>query len=426
MNNTAGSHALLKAQVSQDSTVAANPRQAGGVILGKTDIAQWAACRGTNSSAGWSAHGGQTVGAYYPNQSPSGSSSGSGVATSIGLVWASLGTETSGSITLPSEVNNIVGIKPTVGLTSRYLVVPISEHQDTVGPMARTVKDAAYLLSAIVGSDPHDNYMSAIPFTKMPDYAAACVNYGLRGKRLGILRYILKDIWAVDILISAGAEIVDDIIPPGFNAEVILKLTSYVLGGDFLVNLETYLSELTWNPQSISTLAQLREWTQQDPREEYPEHNTDAWDMLLARGLRNTGPEFWDIYTRSQHLAGQLGYSGALKNHSLDAIVLPTKFALILPVILGTPVIPVPFGRHPDDTSIVKDEIGNLDILAPNLPFGIVFAGAPFSEEALIGIAHDFEQQAQARKAIVPFIKPVTELGTKVERKQSLLYTLDL
>ncbi|TDZ17891.1 putative amidase [Colletotrichum orbiculare MAFF 240422] len=262
MNNTAGSYALLKAQVSQDSTVAAKLRQAGAVILGKTDIAQWAACRGTNSSAGWSAHGGQTVGVYYPSQSPSGSSSGSGVSTSIGLVWASLGTETSGSITLPSEVNNILDLK---------------------------------------------------------------------GKLLGIPRHILEDIRiphsanysietfdsAVDILKSAGAEIVDDIILP-----------------DFLVNLETYLSELTWNPQNISTLAQLRQWTQQDPREEYPEHNTDAWDMLLARGLRNTGPEFWAIYTRSQHLAGELGYSGALKNHSLDAIVLPTKFALICPPFL--------------------------------------------------------------------------------------------
>ncbi|TDZ34496.1 putative amidase [Colletotrichum spinosum] len=361
MNNTAGSYALLKAQVSQDSTVAAKLRQAGPVILGKTDIAQCAACRGTNSSAGWSAYyGGQTVGAYYPNQSPSGSSSGSGVATSIGLVWASLGTETSGSITLPSEVNNIVGIKPTVGLTSRYLVVPISEHQDTVGPMARTVKDAAHLLSAID--------------IRIPDSA----NYSIETFDS-----------AVDILKSAGAEIVDDIILP-----------------DFLVNLETYLSELTWNPQNISTLAQLRQWTQQDPREEYPEHNTDAWDMLLARGLRNTGPEFWAIYTRSQHLAGELGYSGAIKNYSLHAIVLPTK--------------------HPDDTSIVKDEIGNLDILAPNLPFGIGCAGAPFSEETLVGIAYDFEQQTQDLKAIMPFVKPVTEFGTKIERKQSLLYTRDL
>jgi amidase len=151
MNNTAGSFSLMGATVPQDSTVAAKLRAAGVILLGKTNLSQWANFRSSNSSNGWSADGGQVTAAYYPQQDPSGSSSGSGVASSIGLAFATLGTETDGSILSPSSQNNLVGIKPTVGLTSRSLVIPISEHQDTVGPIARTVTDAAYVLSIIAG-----------------------------------------------------------------------------------------------------------------------------------------------------------------------------------------------------------------------------------------------------------------------------------
>lgn len=133
MNNTAGSYALLGAKVPRDATVAAKLRAAGVILLGKTNMSQWANVRSSNSSSGWSAHGGQTTGAYYPDMDPSGSSSGSGVASSIGLAFAALGTETDGSIILPASTNGLVGIKPTVGLTSRSLVIPISPHMDTVG-----------------------------------------------------------------------------------------------------------------------------------------------------------------------------------------------------------------------------------------------------------------------------------------------------
>jgi amidase len=133
MNNTAGSYSLLGAKVPQDATVVAKLRAAGVVLLGKSNLSQWANYRSSNSSSGWSAYGGQVTGAYYPNMDPSGSSSGSGVGSSLGLALASLGTETDGSILCPSSVNNLIGIKPTVGLTSRFLVIPISEHQDTVG-----------------------------------------------------------------------------------------------------------------------------------------------------------------------------------------------------------------------------------------------------------------------------------------------------
>ncbi|KAL3303662.1 amidase [Colletotrichum asianum] len=440
MNNTAGSFALVGARVGEDSTVADKLRRAGAVILGKATMAQWATCRGTNSSAGWSARGGQPIGAYYPNQDPLESSSGSGIASSIGLAWASLGTETLGSITMPCDVSNLVGIKPTLGLVSRHLVIPITEHQDVVGPMARTVKDAAHLLAAITGPDARDNYTSAIPFTKTPDYAAACVDSGLQGKRIGIPRHLFKDIpWpntnysisvfdsAVDVLRSGGAEIIDDMwLPVGDHVTRLLNLSSQVMGADFLVNLEEYFAKLTYNPYNITTVAELRNWTQGDPREGYPEHNTEVWDKELVRGVRNTDPLFWELYTERQYLAGPLGYAGALKNHSLDALVLPTRFVLGPAALLGTPVIAVPFGRHPDDTPIVKDDFGNLDVLAPNLPFGIGFAGAAFSEEKLISMAYAFEQRTKARTAIKPYIQPKTELGDIVQSREWRTNRLDL
>ncbi len=193
MNNTAGSWSLVGAKVPRDSTIAAKLRKAGAIILGKTNLSQWANYRSDNTSNGWSAYGGQTYAAYYPGQDPSGSSSGSGVSSSIGLALAALGTETSGSILSPSDVNNLVGIKPTVGLTSRYLVIPISQHQDTIGPMARSVKDAAYVLQAIAGPDEHDNYTSAIP-GPLPDYVAACDYSAFSGARIGVARNVLE-IW---------------------------------------------------------------------------------------------------------------------------------------------------------------------------------------------------------------------------------------
>ncbi|KAK8068052.1 putative amidase [Apiospora saccharicola] len=225
MDNTAGSYALAGAKVPRDSTMAAKLRKAGAVLLGKTNLSQWANYRSANTSNGWSARGGQTEAAYYPGQDPSGSSSGSGVASSLGLALACLGTETDGSIVSPAGVNNLVGIKPTVGLTSRYLVVPISEHQDTVGPMARTVKDAAYILSAIAGPDPNDNYTSAFPFDTVPDYVGACDYLGLKGKRLGVPRNLFMQYSdaeeyrpelagfdaSLDIFRAAGAEIVDNL-----------------------------------------------------------------------------------------------------------------------------------------------------------------------------------------------------------------------
>ncbi|ATY65739.1 glutamyl-tRNA(Gln) amidotransferase subunit A [Cordyceps militaris] len=422
MNNTAGSFALLGAKVPEDSTVAAKLRKAGAIILGKANLSQWANFRSDNGSSGWSSIGGQATGAYFPGQDPSGSSSGSGVSSSVGLAWACLGTETDGSIISPSQENNLVGIKPSVGLTSRYLVVPISEHQDTVGPMARTVKDAAHLLSAIAGKDSNDNYTSAIPFgDKVPDYVAACKKSGLKGKRIGIPQGLTKGESGypapvektfretVELLRSSGAVIVDNIEFPGL--EQLGPSNEIVLKADFVSGLpELYLKKLVANPNNITSLADLQAFTHKDPREDWPERDTGVWDSALKLGFGNDSPQFREAFQKQLNFGGEQGLAGALKNNSLDAIFAPSDFVSSMAAPLGNPVVTVPIGRMPDDTPVTRNGFGNLNATGPNQPFGVGFAGAHFSEEALIGMAYALEQQTHVRTKIHPKVVPRTEL----------------
>ncbi|EON98801.1 putative glutamyl-trna amidotransferase subunit a protein [Phaeoacremonium minimum UCRPA7] len=431
MNNTAGSYALLGAKVPKDSTMAAKLRKAGAIILGKTNLSQWANYRSFNTSNGWSAYGGQTEGAYYPGQDPSGSSSGSGVAGSLGLALGTLGTETDGSIVSPSDVNNLVGIKPSVGLTSRYLVVPISEHQDTIGPMTRSVKDAAYILSAIVGPDAADNYTSAIPFKTMPKYEEACDFFALRGKRIGVPRalfnitgyeYLQPVIDAfdagLDVIRGAGATVVDNVTLPGYEVLATAGFETIVLEADFVTDVAKYFSELSYNPHNITSLAELQTFTQEFPLEDWPERDTLIWESALNLTYGNEAPEFWSNYSAGQYYAGPLGIFGALKNYSLDALVVPTMFSSYLPALLGAPIVTVPLGRFPDDTEVLPNGFGNLNATAPNIPFGIAFLGARFDEYNLIGYAYAFEQRTLVRNTITPYIQPTTELADVVSKRK--------
>ncbi|KAL8649221.1 MAG: hypothetical protein Q9226_005666 [Calogaya cf. arnoldii] len=432
MSTTAGSFALLGATLPRDSAVATKLRQAGVVILGKTNLSQWANFRSNNSTNGWSAYGGQTTGAYYPQQDPSGSSSGSGVASSIGLALATLGSETSGSILSPSEVNNLVGIKPSVGLTSRALVIPISERQDTVGPMARTVRDAAYLLQAIAGKDSDDNYTLAQPFESPPDYVGACNYSSLRGKRIGIPRNVITPgegdgpvlaafEKAIQIIQRAGAKIVDNVNITEFALDRYLNSNAslIVLEADFISDLpRNYLSKLITNPNNVRNLVDVRNFTQTFHPEQYPDRDTAVWDEALDLGFDNTSPQFWAAYQENLEIAGRQGLLGVLANYSLDALILPTHYSPGLPALIGTPVVTVPLGKSPANSTVVYNERGTLAESAPNIPFGLSFIGPAWSEASLIGFAYAYEQRTMVRKQIQPYIKAQVELADIVSARK--------
>ena len=251
-------------------------------------MGEWAQFRSrrAGSSHGWSAYGGQCLGAYYPGQDPSGSSSGSAVAVSLGLAIGALATETSGSIVLPAEKSNIVGIKPTLGLTSRSMVIPISIRQDSIGPVAQSVKDAAILLSAIAGKDTNDNWTSVQPFDHVPDYVKACNYSAFKGARIGVPRngidYFLdnntKPIMdafeaALHLIRASGATVVDNADFAVFDVPAFSRNSDIVLGTDFIAGLSAYLAGLKTNPNNVKNLADIRKFTKDDPREQYPDRD---------------------------------------------------------------------------------------------------------------------------------------------------------
>lgn len=426
LTSIAGSYALLGATVPRDATVVSKLRDAGALILGKATMGEWAQCRSrqVSSSHGWSAYGGQAYGAYYPDQDPSGSSSGSAVAVSVGLALGSLGTETSGSIVLPGERSNIVGIKPTLGLTSRSMVIPISLRQDTVGPMARTVKDAAYMLSALAGKDKYDNWTSAQPFDEVPEYSKACNVGGLRGARVGVPRngieYYLDDSTAsimaafedaLQVISGAGASVVDNANFANFDPPAFDTNSSIVLDTDFITGLSDYFSLLVNNPNGVHNLRDLSHLTRSDPREEYPNRDTYVWDRQSERNISNAGPESWQAYRNNLRMAEELGVIGALDRYNLDALVMPTFASFHLPAIAGLPIVTIPLGFLPAQTRTTMNLKGTMVNRAPGIPFGLAFVGRRWSEETLISLAYAFEQRTLVRTKRKPLVSPRFELG---------------
>ncbi len=426
LTKVAGSYALQGATVSREATVVSKLREAGVIVLGKATMGEWAQMRSrkASSSHGWSAYGGQVHGAYYPLQDPHGSSSGSAVAVSIGLALGSLATETSGSIVNPAERNNVVGIKPTLGLTSRCMVIPVSLRQDSVGPIAQNVKDAAYLLTAMAGKDRFDNWTTVQPFDEPPEYAKACQYSALKGARIGIPRngidYFLDSTTApimsafedaLEIIRTAGAIVTDQTNFPSFDVPAFSRNSSIVLDTDFVAGLSDYLACLVSNPNNVHNLHDIAQYTKNDPREDYPDRDTYVWDRELARNITNTSPESFQAYQANLRMAEEEGVLGALVEYNLDALIMPTFASFHLPAIAGLPVITVPLGFYPADTLVVMNPKGTMMSIGPGIPFGIAFLGRRWSEELLIGLAYAFEQRTMVRKRMKPLVSPTFELG---------------
>lgn len=429
MNNTAGSFALLGAIVHHEATVVSKLRQAGAVILGKTTMGEWAQMRSMfgGLSHGWSAYGGQCVGPYHAEQDPSGSSSGSGVAIALALASGALATETSGSILLPAEKSNLVGIKPTLGLTSRNMVIPISLRQDTVGPFARTVKDTAHLLSATAGKDKADNWTNAQPFEKQPDYVKACKRSAFQRARIGVPRnginpYLdnsskpIMDAFedTLEIIHQAGATVVDGADFAVFNPSAFNSNSDLVLDVDFVEGLESYLSQLATNPNDIHNLRDLIDFSMSDPREEYPERDISVWQRAINRNLSASSSESYNAYEANRRMAEENGITGTLERYDLDALIMPTFTSFRLPAIAGLPVITVPLGFFPAGTGEVRNTKGDMVNVGPGIPFGISFVGAKWSEETLIGFAYAFEQRTMVRERGRPVVSPRFELSDRL------------
>ncbi|KAG8716486.1 hypothetical protein FRC08_009425 [Ceratobasidium sp. 394] len=437
MNTTAGSYALLGSIVPGDATVVAKLRKAGAILLGKTNLSEWSYFRDVSLDSGWSGRGGQTSNPYYPGADPCGSSSGSAVAIAVGLAAASLGTETDGSIVCPSSYNNLVGIKPTVGLTSRAGVIPGSSHQDTVGPLARSVADAAAILSIIAGRDSQDNYTDTAP-AEIPDYTHYLNAYAIKGKRFGVPRAVFTNDSltgnhpsiniefdkALDVIRSLGGVIVDPADIPSAPT-LPWKHEVLVFRVDFKVDLNRYLKTLQHVPTNVTTLAGVIAFNNAHENLEKPKGHEGQSMFIEAESTSGYNSTYYSAL-HSKYAAGrEQGIDAALKTHDLDALLLPTNgFTSSIAAIAGYPIVTVPLGFHPDDIKVTPRNSSHHTVFpAPGIPFGLAFMGTAYSEQSLIGFAYAYEQHTHTRRGrrAYPQAVPKTQLEhvTSVCRKQN-------
>ncbi|KAF2191375.1 glutamyl-tRNA amidotransferase subunit A [Zopfia rhizophila CBS 207.26] len=433
MNVTAGSFALLKSRPPKESAVSQSLRRAGAIILGKANMCEWANIRSSNASHGWSARGGQLKGIYCEDQNPQGSSGGPAVATALGLAFAALGTETEGSLVCPAEKNNVVTIRPTVGLVSRSGTVPISRRQDTIGPLARTVEDAAQILQAIAGRDSDDGFTDQIPFDDIPNYTSGLTS-SIANFRIGIPRNafdvhdsVLQSFeHALKLLKGNGAAIVDNANFTGIEEYRNLDpwLQDVVLFTDFKYSLNEYFSMLVENPNNIYNMADLIKYTKTCEAEEYPRFNVEEFET--AQGTKDPDdPTYQEGLEKEAYYGGEGSILGALDKANLDALIFPTaaKMPLRFAAIKGLPLVTVPLGAYPDGTEVKRNRKDNFIDIGPNVPYCITIVGRAFSEVTLIKVAYAVEQLTQARNTIRSIVSPTTEIADVVQNRAEALQT---
>jgi len=402
MTTTAGSLALEGSIPLQDAFIAAKLRAAGAVLLGKTNLSEWANFRSTHSSSGWSGRGGQAKNPYVLDRNPCGSSSGSGGAVSASLCAAAIGTETDGSIVCPSSANGIVGIKPTLGLVSRTGIIPIAHSQDTAGPMARTVRDAAIILNAMSGIDTRDPTTLANRSRGQIDYTRFLDRNGLRGARIGVARTkffgysdvadkIVND--AIDGMKAQGAVIVDPA-----NIETAGKFDDSefdVLLYEFKADLNAYLAGL--GPKApVRTLQDIIDFNERHKDQEMSWFGQEILLMAQKKGPLSER-KYRDELAKNIRMSRTQGIDATMKKYKLDAIVAPT----------GSPpwVTDLINGDHYSGSSSTPPAVAgypNINVPAGyshNLPVGISFFGRAYSEPTLIKLAYAYEQATKHRRA---------------------------
>ena len=402
MTTTAGSLALEGSIPLQDAFIAAKLRSAGAVLLGKANLSEWANIRSTHSSSGWSGRGGQAKNPYVLDRNPCGSSSGSGGAVSANLCAGAIGTETDGSIVCPSSACGIVGIKPTLGLVSRSGIIPIAHSQDTAGPMARTVRDAAIILNALTGIDTRDSTTMLNRSRGQMDYTRFLDPNGLRGARIGVARakfFGYSDVTdklvndAIDAMKTNGAVIVDpaNIETAGKFDDSELDVLLYELKAD----LNAYLAGL--GPKApVRTLQNIIDFNENHRAQEMPWFGQELFIQAQAKGPL-TEKKYRDALAKDRRMARTEGIDASMKKYKLDAIVAPT----------GGPawVTDLVNGDHFSGASSTPAAVAgypNINVPAGyshNLPVGISFFGRAYSEPTLIKIAYAYEQATKHRRA---------------------------
>jgi amidase len=405
MPTTAGSLALKNHHPERDAFLVARLRTAGAVILGKTNLSEWANFRSTRSVSGWSAIGGQTKNPYVLDRNPCGSSAGTGTAIAASLATVGIGTETDGSIICPSSVAGLVGLKPTVGLVSRDGIVPISSSQDTAGPMARSVADAAALLTVVAATDAQDDATSNADH-HVTDYTAHLKADALRGARIGVVRKSMgfhPDVdaameRAIAAMRAAGATVVDADIPTaGKWDEAELQVLLY----EFKDGLARYLGS---RHAPVRALAELIAFDKAHAAEEMPWFGQELFEQAQAKGPL-TERAYLDAKRKAHDLAGPKGIDAALRAQHLDALIAPASGpAWLTDFVLGDHFTGAGYGvaavaGYPSLTVPMGDSHG--------LPLGIVFMGRAWSEARLIELGYAFEQLTHARKA--PAFLPTIE-----------------
>ena len=401
MQTTAGSLALVGMKPPRDAALVTSLRKAGAVILGKTNLSEWANIRSTRSTSGWSARGGLTLNPYALDRNSSGSSSGSGSSIAASLAAVAVGTETDGSITSPASVAGLVGIKPTVGLVSRAGIIPIAHSQDTAGPMARTVADAAALLGAMAGSDERDP-ATRLADQKKVDYSQYLDRKGLQGKRVGVVRSQLS---GSSDLVSAlverqfaifkqlGATLVD--VPEIPNTDKYGESELTVLLYELKADMSAYLAD--YGPQApIKTLADIIAYNAANPKTELAFFGQEHFIAAQAKGGLDS-PQYQDALANNLKYARAEGIDRVMAEHRLDALVAPTCGPAWLTdftngdapgssftspaAVAGYPHITVPCGQ------------------VHGLPVGLSFVGKAWSEGPLIAMAFAYEQASLQRRS---------------------------